>query len=86
MDFKTVLSILHTMLTKELNAYKANEFIVDFMKRNVATGIITMTVANSYLSEYNCKIAQECWGCVEDQPNQLAHMDLGGCLYNSEND
>jgi len=23
----------------------------------------------------------ECWGCRESQPNQLAHMDYGGCLY-----
>ena len=22
-----------------------------------------------------------CQGCLEDQPNQLAHMDPGGCLY-----
>lgn len=22
-----------------------------------------------------------CWGCNENQPNQLAHMDNGGCLY-----
>ena len=22
-----------------------------------------------------------CLGCLEDQPNQLAHMDPGGCLY-----
>ena len=22
-----------------------------------------------------------CLGCIEDQPNQLAHMDYGGCLY-----
>lgn len=22
-----------------------------------------------------------CWGCREDQPNQLAHMEYGGCLY-----
>lgn len=25
-----------------------------------------------------------CWGCMEDQPNQLAHMDPGGCLYDLE--
>lgn len=25
-----------------------------------------------------------CWGCREDQANQLGHMDFGGCLY-SEN-
>ena len=23
----------------------------------------------------------KCWGCLEDQPNQLAHMDVDGCLY-----
>lgn len=22
-----------------------------------------------------------CWGCREGQPNQQAHMDIGGCLY-----
>lgn len=22
-----------------------------------------------------------CWGCAENQPNQQAHMGLGGCLY-----
>jgi hypothetical protein len=22
-----------------------------------------------------------CTGCIEDQPNQLAHMHFGGCLY-----
>lgn len=27
-----------------------------------------------------------CWGCLEDQPNQLAHMDPGGCLYVSSDD
>jgi len=26
-----------------------------------------------------------CWGCREDQPNQLAHMDKGGCLYSPSN-
>lgn len=25
-----------------------------------------------------------CWGCREDQPNQLAHMEPGGCLYQPE--
>ena len=22
-----------------------------------------------------------CRGCLEDQPGQMAHMDIGGCLY-----
>ncbi len=27
------------------------------------------------------KAVSSCQGCREDQPNQLAHMDEGGCLY-----
>jgi hypothetical protein len=26
-------------------------------------------------------VEKTCQGCREDQPNQSAHMDLGGCLY-----
>ena len=29
-------------------------------------------------------IFSECCGCREDQPNQLAHMDYGGCLYTDD--
>jgi len=24
---------------------------------------------------------KRCQGCIEDQPNQMAHMESGGCLY-----
>ena len=24
---------------------------------------------------------KRCQGCIEDQPNQMAHMEPGGCLY-----
>ena len=26
------------------------------------------------------EVRTECWGCKENQPNQMAHMDPGGCL------
>lgn len=26
-------------------------------------------------------VENTCWGCREDQPNQMAHMEPGGCLY-----
>ena len=29
----------------------------------------------------NIKLISSCIGCREEQPNQLAHMDFGGCLY-----
>lgn len=25
-----------------------------------------------------------CIGCIENQPNQMAHMDFGGCLHSSQ--
>ena len=84
MDFETILSMLDSTLREKLGTDQANEFLVNFMKRSVATGIMTITVANSYLVPYGCSIPQTCWGCKEDQPNQLAHTDPGGCLYSSE--
>ena len=30
--------------------------------------------------------SKTCWGCRENQPNQLAHMDKGGCLYFTNSD
>jgi hypothetical protein len=84
MDFETILTILDSTLRQKLGTDQANEFLIDFMKRSIATGVITITVANGYLFPYGCSIKKECWGCKEDQPNQLAHMDPGGCLYVSE--
>ena len=26
------------------------------------------------------KIREKCWGCREDQPNQMAHVGPGGCI------
>ena len=30
--------------------------------------------------------SKTCWGCRKNQPNQLAHMDKGGCLYFTNSD
>lgn len=35
---------------------------------------------NTYSKTTTCK------GCIENQPNQIAHMDVGGCLYEKEMD
>lgn len=29
-------------------------------------------------------LQKKCWGCVENQPNQMAHIGLGGCLGEEE--
>ena len=51
------------------------------MSRSVDAGDITKTEANQCLKVYGCKLPETCLGCLENQPNQLAHMDTGGCLY-----
>lgn len=30
------------------------------------------------------KLQPTCWGCIENQPNQLAHIGIGGCLGEEE--
>ena len=32
-------------------------------------------------SKYKSPFTTTCNGCLYDQPNQMAHMDVGGCLY-----
>ena len=32
----------------------------------------------------SCNNTESCIGCLHDQPNQLAHMDPGGCLYEAD--
>ena len=81
MNFTTILSILDNILREKNGTDQANEFLVDFMEHSIATGIITITVANDYLIPYGCSIKQECCGCKDNHLNQIAHMDLGGCLY-----
>jgi hypothetical protein len=32
-------------------------------------------------SNYKSPFTTSCYGCLYDQPNQMAHCDFGGCLY-----
>jgi len=82
MDFTLILTTLDSTLREKVGTDQTNEFLIEFMKRIVEAGIITFTSANRYLIPYGCSLKPTCWGCIEDQPNQLAHMDAGGCLYN----
>lgn len=81
MDFKTILQTLDKMFLSSFGVEKTNEILLQFMTSSVDGGYITTTTANDYLEMYGCQLAIVCCGCVEQQPNQLAHMDPGGCLY-----
>lgn len=78
------LSILDRTLRRNFDIQTANRLLLEFMKRYVESGSITKDNANYYLEPYGVKIENVCIGCRTDQPNQLAHMDPGGCLYNYE--
>lgn len=43
------------------------------------------TNTNTNTNNTNSKTTT-CKGCIENQPNQLAHMDFGGCLEEKEID
>jgi len=44
---------------------------------------ITLEETNDTTAETTDNTVAEvtCWGCREDQPNQMAHMERGGCMY-----
>lgn len=86
MDFGTILLILDKTLRRKFGVEETNKFLVDFMSRSVDMGSITKSTANDYLKMYGCNLRATCQGCIDQQPNQLAHVDPGGCLYVSEND
>lgn len=48
-----------------------------------ANSILTVTQWEVLLQEpeEQCNTHISCSGCKENQPNQMAHMDYGGCLY-----
>jgi hypothetical protein len=81
MEFNSILSILDKMFLSSLGLKRTNEILVQFMTLSVDGAHITTATANDYLEMYGCQLPVLCWGCLGNQPNQLAHMEAGGCLY-----
>ena len=53
--------------------------------KNDTSESLTVTISDSTrLVQISAPATPICWGCKEDQPNQLAHMDYGGCLYEEQ--
>ena len=49
-------------------------------------GINKTILARSTSIPLEKNINVTCQGCIENQSNQLAHVDIGGCLYVSDNE
>lgn len=73
-----------------------SDIITDLFKNTIENTIATfknylsnqniiniLTLIIQSLQEHDNKRNNEitCQGCLESQPNQQAHMDYGGCLY-----
>jgi len=56
-------------------------FQTDFLKISSPIHTIEVIKENEIISP---KVSKTCPGCRTDEPNQLAHMDFGGCLYTED--
>lgn len=52
-----------------------------FINHEVKRGRLSREDGDMCINKY----CTSCTGCIENQLNQLAHMTLGGCLYDPEN-
>ena len=76
------INMLHTVLLTVSNREKTSQIVTRFMKHEVRRGRLTELEMQDMMISFGYM----CEGCLTDQPNQLAHMGLGGCLYCEENE
>jgi hypothetical protein len=64
-------------LRRHCEEAEIQKVIIDFIDAYVDEGL-SRAEGNAILTNIGI---QTCLGCRENQPNQLAHVDYGGCLY-----
>ena len=52
--------------------------------KKLTAGIEELRKRNAELEKMKAPEEETCMGCITGEPNQLAHMDPGGCLYSPE--
>ena len=52
--------------------------------KKLTAGIKELHKRNAELEKMKSPEEPTCMGCITGEPNQLAHMDPGGCLYSPE--
>jgi hypothetical protein len=52
--------------------------------KKLTAGIEELRKRNAELEKMKVPEEETCTGCITGEPNQLAHMDPGGCLYSPE--
>lgn len=80
------VSFTATITKKENTGYKRKKIYTDHclefkvqINEEIMNKIKEVVDGDIYI--ISIKLISSCSGCRSDQPNQLAHMDPGGCLY-----
>lgn len=66
----------------EVCSYSVTESI---MKRFMQHEVRRERLARDAMEDFLVMFGYACVGCRDNQPNQLAHTEPGGCLYSEEN-
>jgi len=64
-------------LRRHSDEAETQKVVIDFVEAYIEEGL-SREEGNSILRNVGIST---CLGCRENQPNQLAHIDYGGCLY-----
>jgi hypothetical protein len=64
-------------LRRHSDEAETQKVVIDFVEAYIEEGL-SREEGNSILQNVGIST---CLGCRENQPNQLAHIDYGGCLY-----
>jgi hypothetical protein len=64
-------------LRRHSDEAETQKVVIDFVEAYIEEGL-SREEGNSILQYVGIST---CLGCRENQPNQLAHIDYGGCLY-----
>ena len=76
--------VLKTYKWAHIVCLKENKIIVssyELEEENVQNAIQNKVPPNLQEAVNPVSKRRKCRGCIENQPNQMAHMDYGGCLY-----
>ncbi len=76
----SIFSVIITDLFKNTIENTISTF-KNYLSNENIINILTLIIQNLQEHENNRNNKITCQGCLEEQPNQQAHMDYGGCLY-----
>jgi len=73
----TAVRFLLRSLRRHCDNAETQKIVIDFVEAYIEEGL-PRHEGNQILTNVGIST---CLGCRENQPNQLAHVDYGGCLY-----